>query len=225
MTDVTNPTGTTEQCEIVVVLDRSGSMQTIKTDMEGAFDAFVEAQRALDGVAALTLVQFDSDCIETVYEGRPLAHVPKLKLAPRGWTPLLDAVGQTVTRTFERLGGAPGGGRTKRVIFVVITDGMENASREYSKRHVKTLMGLVRANGWLVMYLGANVDAFQEASQMGIGQEFAAAYSPGTRGVNRMMEVMGDKAAKYRSGRVGEALAFTPDERQEMSEDDGEPSA
>src|SRR5580765_28629 len=135
-TNGTKKTTTNGACEVVVLLDRSGSMSSIKKEMEGGFDQFVKEQRAVPGICVLTLVQFDSQGIDTVHEAKPIADVPALDLAPRGLTPLLDAVGQTITKTKARWDAK----KFSKLLFLVITDGQENASREFKKDQIKKLV-------------------------------------------------------------------------------------
>lgn len=154
--------------EIIVVLDRSGSMSSIASDMRGGFDSFIEKQKATVGECRVTLVQFD-DQYDTVYTARPVAEVPKLELSPRGSTALLDAVGRTIDMVGLRLKNTPEGDRPSKVVFMIITDGMENASREYSNQKVASMTKHQQDKyGWEFMYLGANQDAYAVAMDIGI---------------------------------------------------------
>ncbi|HYV50839.1 MAG TPA: vWA domain-containing protein [Dongiaceae bacterium] len=154
--------------EIIVLLDRSGSMATIKDDMEGGFNTYVNDLRDLQD-CRLTLVQFDTGGIDTVVESCPIKKVPKLRLEPRGGTPLLDAMGLTMERTGERFRNTPEERRPEQVMFVVITDGQENSSHDYTKERVKQMVEhQTQVYKWEFVYLGANVDAFAEASALAI---------------------------------------------------------
>ena len=191
---------------IIIILDRSGSMASIKSDVEGGFDSFVADQRK-EGKkkTTLTLVQFDSEAIETVYERKLLADVPSLALEPRGMTPLLDAVGSTIAKSRDTY--------TKKTLVVIITDGMENASHEYKKDAVKAAIEDARKKDWEFIYLGANVDAFAEAGQMGIPVAAAAVYTPDTAGVKAMYCAASSQARSYlRTGKIG----FTDEDRKSM---------
>ena len=191
---------------IIVILDRSGSMAAIKSDVEGGFNTFVADQREkAKKKTALTLVQFDSEEVETVYERKPLADVPKLELAPRGMTPLLDAVGSTLAKSRET--------HSKKTLVVIITDGMENASHEYKKDAVKAMVEDARKAGWGFIYLGANVDAFAEAGQIGVPMAAAASYTPDKKGVAASFRAASAQAVSYSSGgKVG----FTDKDRESM---------
>lgn len=210
-----------DSCEIIVILDRSGSMASVKPDMEGGFDTFVESQMSVPGECRLTLVQFDTGNIETIYESTPIGDVKKLVLDPRGGTPLLDAVGQTVTNTEKRLLALAEEEKPEKVIFMVITDGQENSSREFKKDQVKALVERVSKDyGWQFSYLGANVDAFAESSSMGFAMSSSAGYDASSTGVGQMFAVASSSLRSYRtsdtmayqiSDEDRAKLALTPD--------------
>lgn len=133
-------------------------METCRVDTIGGFNAFVADQKTIGG--KLTLVQFDHE-INNVYEDTPLSDVAPLTaetFQPRGSTALLDAIGKTVKAHESKTG----------VVFIIQTDGAENASNTYTKVHVKDLIEQKTKDGWTFMYLGANQDAFAEAGSMGI---------------------------------------------------------
>lgn len=192
--------GNQETAEIVVVLDRSGSMASVKKDMERGFDHFIEEQRKLPGSCAVTLIQFDTNGTDIVYEEKPLADVPGLVLEPRGWTPLLDAVGRAITRTIERLDKIVESLRPSKLLFMVITDGEENSSTEFKREQVKQLVDDQTKAGWAFSFLGANLDAFAEAGKLGIAMAASANYVPDAAGVQHAFIAMSASAATYRSG-------------------------
>jgi hypothetical protein len=203
-----------DQSDITILLDRSGSMASVKSDVEGGFARLLEEQRKLPGECALSLVQFDSEGVEPVYTARPIREAQPLELHPRGLTPLLDAVGRTVVATGERLAGMPEPARPGRVLFVIITDGRENASREYTKAQVATLVERQRRDyNWEFLYLGANVDAFAEAGGLGIGTSHAATCVASPAG---MAEVFALASYKCASHRAGQSVAFTAEEREAL---------
>jgi uncharacterized protein YegL len=205
----------TDLCELVVVLDRSGSMQPIAKDMEGGFDQLIADQRKLPGRCLVTLVQFDSERVETVYEAKPVAEVPALSLVPRGSTPLLDAVGSTIKRTGDRLATTPEAARPGKVIMLIVTDGQENASREYKKEQVKAMVEHQRtAYQWEFIYLGANVDAFAEAGSLGINLASASNYIPDSAGAQAVYVAA---SASVGRSRAGGSTALTDDERRKLN--------
>jgi Mg-chelatase subunit ChlD len=155
--------------EIAYILDRSGSMQSMQEPAVAAFNEFLRDQISVPGAARLSLIQFD-DQYEVPVSSRPLAEVPQLTAAtfqPRGSTALLDAIGRTIKETDRRLEALPAAERPAKVIFAIFTDGMENASREYTSRHISDLIALYRKEkGWEFLFLAANQDAIATASQM-----------------------------------------------------------
>jgi len=122
--------------DITLVVDRSGSMNAIREDAEGGVNALIREQARQPGEALLTLVQFDTE-YDFVHKGIPIGQVPAYKLVPRGNTALLDAVGRAMNETGERLATIAEADRPGLVIFVIVTDGQENSSKEFSKAQVK----------------------------------------------------------------------------------------
>jgi len=181
--------------EIVFILDRSGSMVTIAADMRGGFDTLIAEQRKVAGECLVTLTQFDQE-YEVVYAGKPIADVPKLALVPRGQTALLDAIGRTIATTGERLEKMKEKDRPGRVLVAIITDGQENASREYTAGQVaKMIAHQKEAYAWSFLFLGADENAIEVAKSYGIGAQAAIQYQTkgggaGTamRGVSRAMK-------------------------------------
>jgi hypothetical protein len=162
--------------DITVLLDRSGSMENIRQDMEGGFNSFVEEQRKLPGNCSLTLIQFD-DRYEREYT-KPLAEVPPLNLVPRGWTALLDAIGRAINETGERLAVLPESERPAKVIFVIITDGHENASQIFPRHKIAEMIAHQREKyAWQFLFLGANQDAIATGGSMGISAGSSLTYS------------------------------------------------
>lgn len=185
--------------EIVVVLDRSGSMVPIRKDMEGGFDSFIDEQRKLPGSCSVTLVQFDSE-YELVYQGKPLADVPRLVLEPRGATALLEAIYKTIDSTGERLRLLPDEERPERVLFVVITDGEENASNEfYSRARVLEMVKRqTEVYSWQFVFFGSDQDAIAVARNMGI--HVATNFAANSRGTAQAMNSLNVGTSNYRGG-------------------------
>jgi len=143
---------------LVFLLDRSGSMESCWDDTIGGFNSFVKDQAALGG--KLTLIQFDHEYFMS-YENKPLKEIEPLTretFKPRGSTALLDAIGRALKEC-----------KTESIpMIIILTDGQENASRTYTKAHIKDLIFERQKEGWTFMYLGANQDAFTEAGSIGI---------------------------------------------------------
>ncbi|MEV0947982.1 vWA domain-containing protein [Rhodococcus sp. NPDC049939] len=162
---------------IAVLLDRSGSMQSIKSDTEGGFDAFIAEQRTQPGEAVVTLAQFDNR-YERIYSSVPVADVPALELVPRGSTALLDGIGRLTTEIGEELAALPEEERPGRVQIVVITDGHENSSHEWSLEAVhEVIRRQEEVYSWDYYFLGANMDAISVGQSMGFVTEKSIRYS------------------------------------------------
>lgn len=164
--------------ELIIVLDRSGSMDRIRKDMQGGFNGFIAEQRKIPGECRVSLYQFD-DVFETVYEGRTLADVPPLDLVPRGGTALFDAVAMAVDSTGERLAAMPEHERPDRVAVLIITDGQENSSRKATSKEVmKRVAHQKERYSWSFSFLGADESALEVADSLGIGASNSVVYSP-----------------------------------------------
>lgn len=193
---------------IVIVIDRSGSMQTVKSDTEGGLRAFLAEQENVPGETLVTLRQFDT-VHDTVFENVPLADVPPFELKPRGATALLDAVGSTIATVAEQIDDMDAADRPGEVVVVILTDGHENSSKEYRLDQVKKLITRQQEDrGWLFFFLGANQDAFAAAGGMGIGAGMSLSYSS----ANTQDSMTSAGAAVARGSRTGD-YTFTAEER------------
>jgi uncharacterized protein YegL len=191
--------------EIIFIVDRSGSMRTIADDMRGGFDTFIGEQRATPGECRVTLVQFD-DHYEVVYTAKLLADVPPLELVPRGQTGLLDAIGRTLDATGARLAAMKEEDRPGKVLIVIITDGQENASREYRRARVFDIITTQRTKfAWEFLFLGANQDAIGAAKDLGIATDNAVNYVASAAGAQGLMRGLSHNVANYRTGK-GEGI-------------------
>jgi hypothetical protein len=204
--------------DITLVVDRSGSMAAIQDDAEGGVNAFIAEQKETPGEALLTLVQFDTE-YEFLHNGVPIREAGKYELHPRGATALLDAVGRAIVETGRRLATTPEPDRPGLVIFVVVTDGQENSSREFTKSQIKEMIERQQeVYNWKFTFLGANQDAFAEAHDLGIQAAGAAAYAP--ERVMAAYQATGDKVARMRrQAAAGDIVnnEFTDEERQNMT--------
>lgn len=203
--------------DITLVVDRSGSMGEIQSDAQGGVNAFIEKQAAEPGEALLTLVQFDTE-YEFVHKGEPIKQVPKYTLMPRGMTALLDAVGRAINETGERLAKIAEQDRPGLVVFVIMTDGLENSSHEFTSSQVKEMIEEQQTKySWHFTFLGADQDAFAEAGKLGIDAVGAAQFSKG-----RVFAAYAGTASKVgrmrKQAMAGETVenVYTSQERQEM---------
>lgn len=187
--------------EIIFFLDRSGSMGGLESDTIGGFNAFIENQRKLEGITLVTGVLFD-DQYEVVWNG---AEAEKVKLTTeeyyvRGCTALLDAVGKTILDVGYRLSKTNEADRPGKVIFVITTDGFENASREFTYKKVKELIKHQQEKyNWEFIFLGANIDAEKEADSLGINIENAYSFEASEEGVECMYKMVSEAVTEKRS--------------------------
>lgn len=183
--------------DVTVVIDRSGSMESCRDDAEGGLNAFIADQAKLPGECLVSLVQFDT-VYEWVHKGVPAGKVPKYTLHPRGGTALLDAVGQAINETGERLSAMPEEQRPGLVAIVIVTDGHENSSREFRREQIKEMIERQQGEySWQFTFLGANQDAFAEAGSLGIRSMDAATYS--TAKSSEAFSALGGKFGRMRS--------------------------
>ena len=159
--------------EIVVVLDMSGSMQSMLTEAIGGYNALLKDQKALPGEATWTLVMFDHEYIPVVKSAK-IQEVPDLDhetYRPRGTTALLDAIGRTIDDVGKRISEMSEDHRPEKVLLAILTDGMENASKDYSSTHVKEMIKHQEEKyGWTIRFLATSLDATNyAASQNGLG--------------------------------------------------------
>ncbi|KAA0115071.1 vWA domain-containing protein [Mycolicibacterium sp. P9-22] len=206
---------------IAFLLDRSGSMQSIKSDVVGGFDAFLTEQRAGDGDCRVTLAQFDDE-YEVVYHALPVNEVPALELNPRNSTALLDSMGKLITDTAAEIAALAEDDKPGSVIVAIMTDGMENSSHEWSRPAIKSLVEQqTNQFGWEFLYMGADQDAVEVGRDLGVKAEHAVTYG---RGKSReAMVAMSGNVRGYRNAKLGDASAampaFSPDQRSELSDD------
>lgn len=188
--------------DITIVLDRSGSMAAIADDTRGGFNQFVAEQRAVPGKCLLTLVRFDHE-FETVFASKPIAEVPTLdgsNYQPRGYTALLDAQGRAIVEAGERLSQLADSERPAKVLFVTITDGQENSSREYNAERLREMIRHQQeAYKWEFVYLGANQDSFDVAGRMGYQSHAVADFAPTSGGIGQVFRQSSKKAAAMRT--------------------------
>jgi len=165
--EVVNQINGNKPTEIICIIDKSGSMYSVKDDTIGGFNTFLEEQQKLEGEAVMTTVLFDTD-YTLLYSGKPVKEVEFLNnntYVPNGCTSLLDAIGKTITDIQSRLKDSI---IQPNVIMVILTDGQENSSREYNRKTINDKIKECQNSGWEIIYLGANQDSFSEAGSLGI---------------------------------------------------------
>lgn len=173
---------------IVVALDKSGSMQEVRDDAIGGFNRFLEDQQKEPGQATITLVLFDHlyHCVLDFVDLKQAEPLNATTYAPNGNTALLDAIGRTIDDVGKKLAALPEDDRPEKVVFAILTDGMENSSSDYTRDRVKKMIQhQTEAYKWEFIYLAANVDAFATGAGMGINPRSTRSFASnpqGTRG-------------------------------------------
>lgn len=180
--------------DIVLIIDRSGSMQSIKNDAEGAINFFIESQKAVPGKAVISAVQFDNR-YEHLFGPVDIEDAPLVKINPGGPTALLDAIGRTVVNYIPRY---------DKTVYVIITDGEENASREWNLDQVKNLIKECESHGDRFVFLAANQDAIKAGGTMGITRGNSITYTADSAGLDGVSRAMVSYMTQTRSGLMAE---------------------
>lgn len=212
--------------QISIVLDRSGSMADVRDATISGFNEFVKGQKAAPGDCNVTLIQFDTEnAFEEIFD-EPLNKVPELTTktyVPRGGTPLHDAIGRTITTLGSKLEKKSEDSRPGKVVIVVMTDGLENSSHEYTAPKIAEMIKHQReAYNWEFIFLGANQDAILTGEKLNIPMTHAATYSHTPAGTHNVMHAMASNVRSYRVTGQSASLNFSKEQREEAMEEDEE---
>lgn len=180
--------------ELVFILDRSGSMSGLEDDTIGGFNSFIEKQKGVDGECLVSTVLFNQTS-KVIYDRVSLQDIRKMTrddYLPSGCTALIDAMGDAIhhirnVHKYIREEDVP-----EKTIFVIITDGMENASKRYSSDDVKKMVSKQKEEGWEFLFLAANIDAVETAKHYGIEEDRAVRFHSDSRGTRKNYEVLSD---------------------------------
>lgn len=163
--------------EVVFVIDRSGSMETIKQATQEGFNNFIKKQKEEPGECFVSLYQFDT-VYEPVFEYKNIKKVNGYDLVPRGCTALIDAIGKTINTLGERLNKTSEFDRPEQVIVVVMTDGWENSSKEFTRKQIKDMVEHQTTKySWKFFFLGANQDAILVGNSYGFSSDYSITYN------------------------------------------------
>jgi uncharacterized protein YegL len=200
--------------EIVIVLDRSGSMSSIKNDIELGFKEFLNKQKAIPGEAFVSLYQFDN-ISEKVYELKNISEISSISIEPRGGTALIDAVSRAINDVGERLKATKEEDRPENVIFLILTDGEENSSKEFTLEKMKeSITHQQDVYSWKFVFLGTNIDAISAGSSYGVAVGTTLGFASTSKGISSTFDTLSKATACYRSN-VG--YDFTEEDRTEAS--------
>ena len=187
--------------ELVFILDRSGSMAGLESDTIGGFNAMIQKQKQAKGEAIVSTVLFDNEryVLHDRVALQKVAPMTEAQYAVGGCTALLDAVGKAIHHIGNVHKYAREEDRPEHTLFVITTDGMENASRHYTAERVKRMIERQKARyGWEFLFLGANIDAVEAAGRIGIAPERAASYRSDSAGTRLNYEVIAEAACCLR---------------------------
>ena len=190
--------------ELVFILDRSGSMAGLEDDTIGGFNAMIEKQKRGEGEVLVSTVLFDnvSEVLHDRVDIQSVAPMTREQYHVRGCTALLDAVGAAIHHIGNVHKYAREEDRPEKTLFVITTDGMENASRQYTYEGLKAMIRRQKEEyGWQFLFMGANIDAAKEAARFGIDRDHAADYHADRKGTAVIYEAMSEAVCAVRAGR------------------------
>ena len=199
----------TNLTELVFILDRSGSMEGLESDTIGGFNSLLTKQQAEPGECRITTVLFDNEyeVLHDRIEIKGVSPITDREYYVRGSTALLDAVGRTINKIGGVQKSTAEGYRADKVLFVITTDGMENASREFSHKKVKSMIERQKSKyGWEFIFLGANIDAVSVAQRFGVDRSRAQNFHNDSEGVALNYAVMSETVSMFRAAPRGAGI-------------------
>lgn len=209
---MTDPTYTA----IMLLIDRSGSMHSIKDSAENGISDFIASQGCAEGRRTIRIAQFDSE-YELVHESLDALDAPRYRLVPRGVTALLDSMARAITEFGEELAALPEQRRPGTVIFAIMTDGLENASKEYNWSEIKEMVEhQERTYSWQVIYLGANQDAVATGARLGVRHGRSMTYTASSVGTQAVLDSIDMYVTAAASGQAPE---FSDEDRENATKE------
>lgn len=202
---------------ITVILDRTGSMESIRDDTIGGFNTFLKKQKAEPGTATLTLVQFDTqEPYEVIHRFKPIREVPELSretYVPRASTPLLDALGRGINDLDKSIADLKEEDRPSKVVVVVVTDGQENSSCEFRKDQIeKMVKEKTEKSAWQFVFLSADLVAIGDAMSVGIHADAVLLFEKTGKGSSGAWASLSQRTSDYRAQRK-KKIGFQQDDR------------
>ncbi len=187
--------------ELVFILDKSGSMGGLETDTIGGYNSMLAKQQEVEGECHITTVLFDNnyELLHDRIDIKAVSPISEKEYQVGGSTALLDAIGRTIHKIGNAQKHTADDYRAEKVMFVIITDGEENSSREYSAEKIKAQIERQKEKyGWEFVFLGANIDAIETAGRFGISADRAQNYHSDSEGIELNFRVMSEVVAEYR---------------------------
>ena len=187
--------------EIILIIDKSGSMCSIKDDAIGGYNEFIEKQKTGKGTANVTTILFDTDykVVNENVDVNVVEHLNEETYHPSGMTALLDSVGKTINNVGKRLSNTSEENRPEKVIMCILTDGQENSSTKYNRGKIKEMIEHQKEKyNWEFIYLGANQDSFTEAGNIGINSIDTQNFQATGVGIRMAYKCMADTSLAYR---------------------------
>jgi uncharacterized protein YegL len=200
---------------LVLLVDRSGSMESIRTDMEGGIKTLLKEQSAEAGTCLVTIAQFDTE-YDLLFNAVPVDELGDYRLVPRGATALLDAIGKTIGDVKERLASLPAK-KQPDVVFAVVTDGLENSSMEWTRDQVLSAVKDRVDAGWAFTFLGADQDAIQEGERLGLEAAGSLTYGKSRTGAAGAMRSLSRSMSRKRLG-LTDKIEYTDEERRDSAD-------
>ncbi len=204
---------------IGLLIDKSGSMESVKSDTIGGINSFLDEQSKVEGKCKVSLYQFD-DQYEITYENADITIAPRLNTEnykTRGWTALLDAIGKTINNIGDNLSKLNSKDRPSKVILVIESDGQENHSKEFTKSQIeKMIKHQTEKYNWSIVFLGANMDAISVAKSYGINANSTITYSATSIGKHNLYNSLSDNMTKFRSS--SDSYSFSQKDRDLQEE-------
>ena len=205
----------TDYTAIALIVDRSGSMESVATDTKGGIKQFITAQKRNEKKASFTLVQFDHE-YQVLNNFSDLKKVDENAFAkqyePRGSTALLDAIGRTVIEMSQKIEKMDQSKRPARIIVAIVTDGQENASHEFTVAKIKQLIEEKQVQGWDFIFLGADLNAITVAKNYGLDTSKIAYYEP-----SNICGALKSIEKNVSNARNGSKVSFSIDERKRLA--------
>ena len=193
------------QTELIFIIDRSGSMSGFEKDTIGGYNSLLDKQKQEEGEAFVTTVLFD-DQYEVICDHQELKtvdHMDSKTYFPRGTTALLDAIGKTINLVKSRIENLE---EKPRVVFVITTDGLENASTEYNKSMIVKMIDEQQKKDWIFMFIGADMDAVKEGGSIGIKTTYSRTYTKSSAGMSSVYSSVSKVFSNVRKAERGISL-------------------